>query len=164
MIVDFHMPGEVLRALDSVLSQTSRVGIIVYTADCDAGLAVRCLNAGVRGFVGKDSLAFELLEAAQVVAEGKTFISRKCAGDVVAELRRRAIAGNGASLRLTNRESQVGSMVTEAKSNKEIANALNISDKTVKHHMANLMEKLGARNRVEVALAIQRGQRRSAVG
>ena len=158
------MPGDSLKAIEAVVSGFPRLGIIVYTADCDASLAVRCLSAGVRGFVGKDSLAFELIEAAQAVAGGKTYISRRCAGDVVVELGRRAVGGNGATLRLTNRESQVGSMVTEAKSNKEIANALNISDKTVKHHMTNLMEKLGARNRVEVALAIQRGQRRSAVG
>ena len=57
---------------------------------------------------------------------------------------------------LTERELEVLDLVAEAYSNKEIAARLEISEKTVKHHMTNIMSKLNARNRVEAALMVRR--------
>jgi DNA-binding NarL/FixJ family response regulator len=162
IFVDLSMPGEIFAVIKEI-SGTTRTKVLVYTASNSEELAVRALDCGASAFVLKDSIADEIFSAAEAVLRGELFISQGSAARVFAALRNRHSRRNAPqTTKLSQRERQVISLLLEARSNKEIANNLSISEKTVKHYMTNLMTKLNARNRVEVALAAKQ-QLREAV-
>jgi DNA-binding NarL/FixJ family response regulator len=105
----------------------------------------------------KGSSGGDLFYALEEVAAGKEYISSSMATKVIREMRmaeqRKA---ERASVALNSREDQVVRELLNGASNKEIANKLNLSDKTVKHYMTQIMQKFNARNRVEVVLEAQR--------
>ncbi len=158
LLLDLLMPGDTAISISEIASRSGETKIIIYTARDETDVALRCLKAGVRGFVVKDSLADELFEAVERVSDGEIYISRRCANRIIGGLRgNRHSDGSTAPIKLSLRESQVAALVVLAMSNKEIAQELKISEKTVKHYMTNLMSKFNARNRVEVALTAAQG-------
>jgi two-component system, NarL family, nitrate/nitrite response regulator NarL len=153
LFVDYTMPGDVLSCIRHISESPVSTRIVVFTASGDSDIALKCLEAGARGFLVKDSLADELVNAARRVLEGDIYISMRHAGRIMLDLNNRARRTNQVvGSKLSHREEQVAQLVAQALSNKEIARRLEISEKTVKNYMTNLMEKLGARNRVEVAM------------
>jgi DNA-binding NarL/FixJ family response regulator len=155
-VVDLNMPGKVLEAISELARGGSGTKVLVFTAVTSVDHAVAALEAGARGYVLKGSSEEELVQAIRAVHEGETFITPNFAAKVVTGLRtaslRRAAA---AALRLSSREEQVLRLLLQGKTNREIANALSLSDKTVKHYMGALMLRLNARNRIEVVLTAQ---------
>jgi two-component system, NarL family, nitrate/nitrite response regulator NarL len=157
LFVDYTMPGDVLGAIRTLSESPIGARVIVFTAYGETEVALKCLEAGARGFLVKDSLADELVDAARRVLDGDIYISMRHAGRIMLDLNKRMRrAGEGDPVRLSQREQQIANLVAQALSNKEIARKLAISEKTVKNYMTNLMEKLGARNRVEVAILAAR--------
>lgn len=155
MFVDLSMPGDPFESIADV-SKSGSTKVVVYTAYTSIDMALKALDCGASAFVVKDSISNELFEAVDAVLRGEIFISRAHSGRVLAGLRNRtARLSAERAVKLSEREKQVVTLLLKAQSNKEIANTLKISEKTVKHHMTNLMSKLHARNRVEVALAAQ---------
>ncbi|MBB3317459.1 MULTISPECIES: response regulator transcription factor [unclassified Rhizobium] len=153
IFVDLSMPGDVYGAISDIAA-TGRTQVIVYTACNSVDLAVKSLDSGASAFILKESISNELFGAVDAVIKGEVFISPSLAGKVISALKGRRKEG-AAGTKLSHREEQVVALLLKARSNKEIALSLSISEKTVKHYMANLMTKLNARNRVEVALAAQ---------
>lgn len=155
MFLDLSMPGDPFAAIEEI-SASGKTIVIVFTAFTSVDIALKALDSGASAFVVKDSISNELFDAVSSVLRGEIFISRAHAGRVLAGLRNRSARANAdRATRLSEREKQVVTLLLQARSNKEIASNLEISEKTVKHHMTNLMSKLNARNRVEVALAAQ---------
>ncbi|MDB5540938.1 MAG: two component transcriptional regulator, LuxR family [Devosia sp.] len=155
IFVDLSMPGDPFGAISEIATQ-GRTKVIVYTADSSVDVALRALDFGASAFVVKDSISNELFDAVEAVLRGEVFISRAHAGRILTGLKNRATRENAErGAKLSDREKQVVELLLKARSNKEIALTLSISEKTVKHHMYSLMSKLHARNRVEVALAAQ---------
>lgn len=114
------------------------------------------LEAGALGYVLKGSTFEELTEAIRVVHGGDTCITPSFASKVIAGLRMASLRRQAArAIRLSAREEQVLRLLLRGNTNKEIALALSISDKTVRHYMTVPMQKLNARNRIEVVLAAQ---------
>ncbi|MEF9606103.1 response regulator transcription factor, partial [Paracoccus sp. PXZ] len=110
-------------------------------------------------YVIKGSTATDLAEAIRTVMRGETFVSHTFASKVIAalqnaSLRKRALQ----AIRLNMREEQIVRLLLRGRTNKEIGQQLRISEKTVKHYMSILMQKLHARNRIEVVLAAQKLQ------
>src|SRR5690606_33479030 len=102
------------------------------------------------------STSLELAEALRSVARGNTYIPPIFACKVITALRNAAYRRQAAeAVKLSAREDQVVGLLLRGNTNKEIARKLSISEKTVKHYMSVLMQKLRARNRVEVVLAAQ---------
>jgi DNA-binding NarL/FixJ family response regulator len=156
IFVDLSMPGDIFAAIGDITAGKSPTKVIVYTACTAVDLALQALDSGASAFVVKDSVSDELFDAIAVVLRGELFISQTYAGRVLSGLRNRSVRVNSANaVKLSQREKQVVNLLLEARSNKEIATNLSISEKTVKHYMTSLMTKLNARNRVEVALAAQ---------
>lgn len=150
------MPGDVFAAISDITAGQSPTKVVVYTACTAVDLAMQALDSGASAFVVKDSISNELFDAIAVVLRGELFISQGYAGRVLSGMRNRAARASAANAaKLSQREKQVVHLLLEARSNKEIASNLSISEKTVKHYMTSLMTKLNARNRVEVALAAQ---------
>ena len=118
--------------------------------------AIRALDAGAAGYVLKGSSAQELIQAVEAVRHGETYITQRFASQVIAALRNTAVRRVAAeAVKFSIREDQIVRLLLRGKTNKEIAVALRISEKTVKNYMTILMQKLNARNRLEVVIAAQ---------
>src|ERR687895_2838385 len=117
---------------------------------------VEGLDAGAAGYVLKRAADTDLIGAVRTVAGGRTFLS----GDAQRALMDEWLEGGRSEPDdpLTPRELEVVKLIAEAYTNRQIAEALNVSEKTVESHRGNVLAKLGMRDRVElVRYAIRRG-------
>ena len=164
LIVDLSMPGDVLVAIESVMAM-ARSKVIVFTAYGDVDLAMRALDAGAQGFVLKGRPVEELGEAIETVQRGELFVSPDFSKKLVAGFRNHSKREKDLqAAKLSMRERQLIDCLLKAQSNKEIARTLNLSEKTVKHYMTNLMNKLRVKSRIEVVLAVQSGRLANEIG
>jgi DNA-binding NarL/FixJ family response regulator len=152
-LLDISMPGGGIDAARRVraASPATRIAILtVSEADEDVAGALR---AGAIGYVLKGISGSELIAVLSGIARGEAHVSPALAarilGDFQAAPRRRA---KDPIETLTHREEEILRRVAKGMSNREVAGALGIQEKTVKHYMTSILEKLEARNRVEAAL------------
>ncbi|HEV7328883.1 MAG TPA: response regulator transcription factor [Bosea sp. (in: a-proteobacteria)] len=157
VLADLNMPGDVFEAIETVRDQALGTKVMVFTASTSSDHAVRALAAGAAGFVLKGSQVFELIEAIEAVHRGEVFITPYFAAKVIVALQAKASEKRAAQqLKLSVREEQIVRLLLCGKPNREIAAALDLSEKTVKSYMSNLMAKLHVRNRLEVVIAAQK--------
>jgi two-component system NarL family response regulator len=150
VLLDLRMPGiggiETLRMLARAPSFSRVIVLTSYEMDEDI---YRAVQAGARGYLLKDTPQREMIEAIASVHAGKRYIPRH----IAARLADRMMRSN-----LTARELEILEMLAKGRTNKEIGNALKISDNTVRNHVINIIDKLGVSDRTEAATtAIQRG-------
>jgi len=153
LILDLDGAGEAIKAI-SEIGKGRTTKVIVFAPVISVDAAVQALDAGAAAYVSTNCMADELLAAIETVSRGDTFISPSIAAKVIAALR--AAAMRKATIRtkrLSVREDQIVGLLLRGMTNKEIAAQLGLSEKTVKHYMGLLMQKLEARNRLELALA-----------
>ena len=136
------------------------LAVLMLSMHSDESYVLRALKAGAKGYLLKDSAEQDLIKAVHVVAGGKSFfspaVSRVLLDDYVRKLKRSG-ADDAYDL-LTPREHELLQLIAEGKSNKDIANLLNLSVYTVESHRSNLMEKLNLRGLPELILyAVRRG-------
>ncbi|NAS21402.1 response regulator [Herbidospora sp. NEAU-GS84] len=159
-LLDIRMPG--MNGIEATRELSQEVAVVVITTfDLDE-YVYAALRAGARGFLLKDAGSALLAQAIRAAAGGDALI----APSVTARLLR-AFAGTADPVQpfepLTDREEQIITTVARGRTNHEIADELHISVSTVKTHVASLMAKLGARNRVEIAMwAYETGRIRNA--
>lgn len=159
IVMDLSMPGDVFRTIGQIAATAPATKVVVFTAYCSIESALKALDAGATGFVLKGSPSSELLEAIDTVMCGQMFVTRQYASQVMNGLRDRARRqALDEAIKLNVREKQIIGHLMQARTNREIATELHISEKTVKHYMTGLMLKLKARNRVEVVIAARRSQ------
>ncbi len=157
LIVDLALSGSTLKAISTVASKHPEIKIIAFTAASSMDFAVSVLEAGARAYVSKTCSADELIRAARAVMAGETYVSQSLASGVIAALRQASVRKRALqALKLTVREEQIVQLLLLGKPNKEIAARLGISEKTVKHYMTILMQKLNVTNRVEAVIAAQK--------
>ncbi len=154
-VIDLSMPGDVVAAIEAITA-SGETKAIVFTAYGDVNLAMKALDAGAQGYVLKGRPSEDLSDAIEAVLAGELFVSEDFSKILMAGFRHRARRQRELkAAKLSARERQLVECLLEAKSNKEIARTLNLSEKTIKHYMTNLMNKLRVKNRVEVVLAVQ---------
>ena len=159
IIMDLSMPGDVFRTISKIAAQMSHTKVVVFTAYCSIDSALKALDAGATGFVLKGSPCAELFEAIEAVLSDQMFITRQYASQVMNGLRDRSRRqALNEAIKLSVREKQIVGQLLQARTNREIASELRISEKTVKHYMTGLMLKLKARNRVEVVIAARQNE------
>jgi RNA polymerase sigma factor (sigma-70 family) len=134
--------------------------IVVLSMHSDESYVLRALKAGARAYLLKDSADADLINAIKAVTEGKAFfspaISRVLVEDYVRQLQQKGVEDSYELL--TSRERQVLQLLGEGKSNKEVAQLLNLSPYTVETHRSNLMEKLNLHNVPDLILyAVRKG-------
>jgi DNA-binding NarL/FixJ family response regulator len=154
--VDLSMPGDVFAAISAMVASKPALSVVIFTAYDDVAMARRAVLAGARGFVLKGRPAEDLFEAIDVVQAGGRYVSPDFMPQLEAAMQSQAKRNDlmrGANL--SARETEIVEGLMAGKSNKEIARQLDLSEKTIKHYMTNLMGKLGVRNRLEVVLAMQ---------
>jgi DNA-binding NarL/FixJ family response regulator len=157
VIVDLSMPGDVYESITAAIKIAPRTKVITFTAATGVEPAIRALDAGASGYVLKGSSSQELIQAVTAVRNGETYITQSFASRVISALRDSSLRRKAAeAVKLSIREEQIVRLLLRGNTNKQIANVLKISEKTVKHYMTVLMQKLHARNRVEVVIAAQK--------
>lgn len=144
-LVDLSMPGPGAHAIAKQAGATCK--LIALTMHLERALAERLLDQGFHGYVVKDAAFDELLAAVDAVMRGERYVSK-----ALDQGRPGLTVAPGP---LTPREMQCLRLAAEGQSNKQIARAFSISERTVKFHFENILEKLGAANRLE-AVAIAR--------
>jgi len=145
------------KGLATVAALSGLAKTIVLGIDDDA-LAVQALKAGAAGVCPRDTSPELLRRAVRLVEAGEIWISRRVMVRLIEELAVRntmlpAVAGGE---RLTPRESELAGLVARGASNKDIAQRLSISVKTVKTHLTRVFKKLGLSTRLELAVAASR--------
>jgi DNA-binding NarL/FixJ family response regulator len=132
--------------------------VLVLTTFDDDGYVFAALEAGASGYLLKDAPAEQLVSAIHVVASGESILSPAVTTRLVREVasRRRDPDSVSAVQRLSARETEVLGHVADGESNAEIAAALVLSEATVKTHVARILAKLGARDRVQAVVTAYR--------
>lgn len=152
-LLDISMPGSGLSAAAEIARRFPAVAIVMLTASEADDDLLAALKAGARGYALKGVSAEELTEIVQGVAGGSSYVPPALAGRVLAALQDRVRVSVLPEVEdLTEREAEILRHLAVGRSNKEIARALELQEKTIKHYMTNILKKLQVRNRVEAAL------------
>jgi DNA-binding NarL/FixJ family response regulator len=160
VLMDVRMPVmDGLEATRRITGDDALAGtrvVILTTFDLDEYVH-EALRAGASGFLLKDTLPVDLLNAVRVVAGGDALISPKITRRLIEEFAKRpepgaAVAAASILDQLTEREREVLETVARGQSNAEIAEALFVSHATVKTHVSRLLMKLGARDRAQLVM------------
>jgi DNA-binding NarL/FixJ family response regulator len=155
-ILDVKMPKLTgLQATRAIRSHAPEVAVLILSMHDDERYLFEALKAGASGYVLKTQADTDLLAAIRSIERGEPFLTPKAQRLLIEDVLER---GSTSEEKLTPREEEIVKLVTEAHTTKEIAAILHLSEKTVEHHRANAMRKLGMRDRVElVRYAIRRG-------
>jgi DNA-binding NarL/FixJ family response regulator len=135
--------------------------IVLTTFQADEQV-MSALRAGASGFLLKDTAPTDIITAVRLVAAGEAILSPAVTRTLIdrygASPRPRRQAAEALLRELTAREREVGAQVAEGHSNSEIARVLHVSEATVKAHVSRLLTKLGATNRVQLAITVRDAQ------
>jgi DNA-binding NarL/FixJ family response regulator len=155
VVIDIGMPQlNGIDAAEQITRRNPRTRVIILSVHSDETYIVRALNAGVKGYLLKESADLDLVRAVRSVAQGRSFFSPKVA-QTLAEDYVRLLQQRGAQDSyeiLTEREKEILQLLAEGKSNKEVATILNLSPYTVETHRANIMQKLNLHNTADIVL------------
>jgi len=161
VVMDIGMPN--LNGIDAtrrILAAHPQTGIVILSMHQDESYVLRSLKAGAKGYLLKDSLRSDVLEAIRAVAQGRSFLTRKISRmmqeDYIREMEQRGLEDSYDLL--TDREREVLHLAAEGKPNKEIAGELSISLTTVETHRTHILQKLGLHSVPELILyAVRKG-------
>lgn len=160
-LLDISMPGmDGLAALRQMCRLCPQTRAVVLTMHEEAGFLRQVLEAGGAGYVLKRAAESELLAAIRAVRRGEVFVDPAMTRELVQAYlgRENAAARSAAEAELSPRETEVLALIAAGYTNQQIAEKLVISVKTVETHKAHIMEKLGARSRVDlVRYALEKG-------
>jgi DNA-binding NarL/FixJ family response regulator len=156
-ILDVAMPRMTgLQATVEIRAHAPEIAVLVLSMHDDERYLFEALQAGAAGYVLKREADQALVEAVRAVSRGEPFMTNAAERSLVREWM--ADDSTGPQEPLTLREREVLKLIAEAHTNREIGELLHLSSKTVESHRANLLRKLGMRDRVElVRYAIRRG-------
>jgi DNA-binding NarL/FixJ family response regulator len=159
-ILDISMPRKTgLQAAREITHRRPEVRILILSMHDNEQYLFEAIKVGASGYVLKSSVDRDLVEACRAAMRGEPFLYPGGVRALMRDYVERARAGEiGRGEVLTPREEEIVKLVAEAHTNEEIGAMLFISKKTVERHRANILEKLGMRDRVELTrYAIRRG-------
>lgn len=154
LILDLKMPGgDTISAIGRLTKIVPKLRVLVLSAHGDATVVRAVINAGARGFIGKEASAEELEAAIRCVLTGEEFVQFQSQHE-----RLNAYQSDDGFDDLSVREKEVFRLLGQGVKNKEIARRLFLSPKTIDVHRANILKKLDASSTAElVQVAIKRG-------
>jgi DNA-binding NarL/FixJ family response regulator len=159
-ILDISMPRKTgLQAAREITHRKPDVRVLMLSMHDSEQYLFEAIRAGASGYVLKSAVDRDLVEACRAAMRGEPFLYPGGVRALMREYMERARAGEALHTEmLTPREEEIVKLVAEAHTNEEIGEMLFISKKTVERHRANILEKLGMRDRVELTrYAIRRG-------
>ena len=159
-VLDISMPRKTgLQAAREITHRRPEVRVLMLSMHDNEQYLFEAIKAGAAGYVLKSSVDRDLVEACRATMRGEPFLYPGGVQALMREYLERSRSGETAEAELlTPREEEIVKLIAEARTNDEIATTLVISKKTVERHRANILEKLGMRDRVELTrYAIRRG-------
>ncbi len=160
LLTDIGMPGvDGIQLTETLRREMPSVGVVILTIYNDDERVFAAIKAGARGYVLKDSPPEETIAALRAVGRGEALLHPSLIGRVLSEFGRVAAqraADNAVFAQLTDREREVLAEIGKGKRNKQIADDLFISEKTVKNHISSIFFKLEVNSRAEAALLAAR--------
>ena len=156
VVMDLRMPGGMdgVEATRRVRAISPHTQVVVLTAHTDDARVVGALRAGAIGYVRKDADPQVFLAAVRGAARGRSVLDPAVAGSVLQELAH----GTGLTEPLSERETEVLHQLAHGRTNREIADALHISEDTVKTHVGNILSKLQLAHRTQAVIyALKQG-------
>lgn len=155
VLLDISMPGGGgIAALRRIMALAEPPSVAMLTVSEEDDDVMQALKAGAKGYVLKGVGSRELVSIVRDVADGQSYVSPSLAARIL-----NAMRGKGTPRRdanpigdLSHREEEILKLVADGKSNKEVGLALDLQEKTVKHYMSAILQKLHVRNRVEAAV------------
>ncbi|GGJ64040.1 two-component system response regulator DegU [Anoxybacillus voinovskiensis] len=170
VIMDINMPHtNGVEATRQLIEAYPDIKVVVLSIHDDENYVMHALKSGASGYLLKDMDADTLVEAVKVVAEGGSYLHPRVTHNLIKEYRRLASGENEKEAPakrevclplhlLTRRECEVLQLLADGKSNRGIGEALFISEKTVKNHVSNILQKLNVSDRTQaVVVAIKNG-------
>jgi DNA-binding NarL/FixJ family response regulator len=151
--MDIRLPDQSgIAACQQVRQRWPAVQVLILTSFADEELVLEAISAGAAGYVLKQVGGDELVRAVRAVGHGDAALDPSVARQLLARVRRAEHEAHGVAFRdLSERELAVLAGIAEGKTNAEIAEALILSEKTVRNHVSTILEKLELTNRIEAA-------------
>ena len=160
ILLDIDMPGSGLEAARVITEQCPDTRIAMLTASEEDDHLIAALKTSTRAYILKGVSARELLRILRAVAAGESYVPPELAASMLLNRQKPdaqpPIAPEDPLHELTERERQILEGLASGLSNREIGQNLFLSEKTVKHYITNILQKLQVRNRVEAALLAQK--------
>lgn len=164
VVMDVRMPKmsgiEACREIRNTLPETN---VLMLTSFADEKAVMAAIVAGASGFMLKEVQTTELLEAMRTVGRGGKILDPASSAAVIEQIRRGNVISEEDRLaqQLSDREQKILDLIADGLTNREIGEQLYLSEKTVKHHVSDILGKLGLTRRVEAAgFAIRRAANR----
>ncbi|MDX8363811.1 response regulator [Cytobacillus sp. Hm23] len=172
VLMDINMPiVNGVEATKLLTEEKTEAKVIILSIHDDESYVMHALKTGARGYLLKEMDADALVEAVKVVADGGSYLHPKVTHNLVNEFRRLAEGGQSSMVStlqkteirrplhiLTRRECEVLQLLADGKSNRGVGEALFISEKTVKNHVSNILQKMNVNDRTQaVVVAIKNG-------
>jgi two-component system response regulator NreC len=161
VVMDIAMPNmNGIEATRRIVATHPSTAVVILSMHQDESYVLRSLKAGARGYLLKDSLRSDVVEAIRSVAQGRSFLTRKVSRlmqeEYIRQMERRGVEDSYDLL--TDREREILQLVAEGRTNKEVANVLNIGLTTVETHRTHILQKLGLHSVPELILyAVRKG-------
>ncbi|MBC7735862.1 MAG: response regulator transcription factor [Candidatus Saccharibacteria bacterium] len=155
VLLDISMPkGGGIAALTRIMAMPEPPRVAMLTASEADDDLMQAIKLGAMGYILKGIGASELVELVRDLHAGRSYVSPGLAGRLLIAMRRRETTPPEPTPLddLSKREEEILKLVAFGKSNREVGDALELQEKTVKHYMTSILEKLHVRNRVEAAV------------
>lgn len=154
LLLDLSMPnGGGIAALKQVIASDHHPKIAMLTVSEDDDDVLQALKAGALGYILKGVGARDLVAIVKGLADGQSYVSPSLAAKILNAMRAgEAKRSQNPMDELSKREEDILRLVAEGKSNKEVGRDLDLQEKTVKHYMTSILQKLHVRNRVEAVV------------
>ncbi|ANH67363.1 response regulator transcription factor [Mitsuaria sp. 7] len=155
VLLDISMPGwNGITTAERIAMACPATAIVMLTMSEDKDKLLAALKAGARGYVLKGVSGKELAGVLRAAVAGEVYVSPSIAAEMLVSLTQHKAPDP--LQELTERERRILSLIGGGKTNREIGDALFLSEKTIKHHVTNILQKLQVRSRVEAALLASR--------
>jgi DNA-binding NarL/FixJ family response regulator len=155
IVLDMSMPGGGMAAVEQISQHFPDIRILMLTVVADEEQVCSALRLGARGYLLKGSSGTELAQTVRVLHDGEFYVTPALAAKLLSRFGSGAastMVGKDRFSCLSAREEQILSNIVGGLSNKEIGNKLALSEKTIKHYVTSILQKLHVRNRVEAAI------------
>lgn len=153
LLLDINMPVmNGINALRKIKEEGLRTNVVILTLHEDREYLLETMQIGATGYILKDSDSSTLYKAIRDAYNGESYIQPKLAAELVKEFNKPKGAKLKLENELTQREYEVLTLIAEGHNNKEIADELFISEKTVKNHVSNIFRKLNVSDRTQAAI------------
>ncbi len=157
LLMDIRMEGmSGLEALETILGEFPHARILLLTTFLDDEYIIRAIRGGARGYLLKQDYA-SILPALRAVESGQTVFGSEIMERIPDLFGQTAGRGEGKSLELSDRENELVSLVAEGLSNREIAGRMCLGEGTVRNYLSSVLDKLGLRDRTQLAVWYYRG-------